>query len=500
MAHNLVQRGVSSIKWNIIASGAHLLLAFLQTTLLARLLPIETFGVYSAVMAVIGVATIFAAFGLVGAFIHRAPETQDIDQAAAIHFTLKLIMTTVWAGVMLAGVLLLVDAEQNDLRTAFLVIIGTETVVHLTHTPRAYLSRQVEHRRLAVMSIVLYFLIAVVSVGLALTGATLWALLAGNILEAIVAVIGLYIWRPVWRPRLAWSVPGFRYFLTFGSRQLVAALLLNLLDKVDDIWTGSYLGTLALGYYSRAYQFAKLPSYTLATPINTVAVGIYAELVDDPKTLSRAFARINMLMIRSGFFLAGAMALIAPELIHILIGERWLPMMDAFRLMLIFALFDPMKQTIGSLFTAVGRPGLLARVRFIQLIAMMLGLFTLGPLIGIAGVALAVNLMLAVGIALLLRHARAYVQFSLKQLFAVPLLAVALGLVAGSLALVWLDTLPPVWVSAGLKFTVFTIIYALVLLVWDRQNIRDALELVHKYVLVRPQSKRPPEPESKTGA
>ncbi|HLV36402.1 MAG TPA: oligosaccharide flippase family protein [Spirillospora sp.] len=500
MAHNLAQRGVSSIKWNIIASGAHLLLAFLQTTLLARLLPIETFGIYSAVMAVIGVAAIFAVFGMGGAFLHRAPETQDIDRAASLHFTLTLIITTVWAGVMLAGVMLLVDAEQHDLRTAFLVVIGTKTVVHLTHTPRVYLSRQVKHRRLAVIDIILYFLTAVVSVGLALTGATLWALLAGNILEAVVSVIGLYIWRPVWRPRLTWSVPGFRYFLTFGSRQFAATLLLNLLDKVDDIWTGSYLGTLALGYYSRAYQFAKLPSYTLASPINNVAAGIYAELVGDSETLSRAFARINVLMIRSGFFLAGAMALIAPELIHILIGERWLPMIDAFRLMLIFALFDPMKQTIGSLFTAVGKPGLLARVRFIQFIAMILGLFALGPLLGIAGVALAVNLMLAVGIALLLRYARVYVQFSLKQFFAVPLLAVGLGLAAGSLALVWLEMPLPVWVSAGLKFTVFTISYALVLLVWDRQNVRDALQLVHKYVLVRPQRKRSPEPESKTGA
>src|SRR5690606_21937445 len=126
---------------------------------------------------------------------------------------------------------------QQDLRTAFLVIILAETIIHLTQTPRAYLGRQVLHRRLAILQITHIVLATIFSIALALGGFTLWALLVSNLVEAVVCVAGLYLWLRVWRPRLAWSVPGFRYYLGFGSRQFIANLLMYLLDKFDDIWT-----------------------------------------------------------------------------------------------------------------------------------------------------------------------------------------------------------------------------------------------------------------------
>lgn len=484
MSQSLARRGVSSIKWNITASIFSFLLHFTQIAILSQLLPVEVFGTYAAAAAVISISSLFASFGLASAFFHRAPETEDINQAAALHLTLKLVLTGLWTLVMTLGVLLLVPPTQQDLRTAFLVIILAETIIHLTQTPRAYLGRQVLHRRLAILQITHIVLATIFSIALALGGFTLWALLVSNLVEAVVCVAGLYLWRPVWRPRLAWSVPGFRYYLGFGSRQFIANLLMYLLDKFDDIWTGSYLGTQPLGFYSRAYQFARLPSYAIASPINNVATGIYSELTGQPQTLSRMFARINALMVRSGFYLAGLAALIAPEFILLFLGARWLPMLDAFRLMLVFALFEPMKQTIGSLFTAVGRPGLLVRVRSVQLIVMLIGLFALGPSLGIAGVALAVDVMLVVGIALLLWQARRHVQYSLAGLFAVPAIAVTLALIAG-VATSQADPAQAAWLAALLKGLVFTAVYALILLLWDRQQINDALAMLRKYALPR---------------
>ena len=98
-------------------------------------------------------------------------------------------------------------------------------------------------------------------------------------------------------------------------------------------------------------------------------------------------------------------------------------MLDAFRLMLIFTMFDPMKRTIADLFIAVGRPEKIARSRIIQLVVMVGGLFLLAPPFGITGVALAVDIMVVVGIGLLLWQAREYVTFSITRLFFMPGLA-----------------------------------------------------------------------------
>jgi PST family polysaccharide transporter len=185
-----------------------------------------------------------------------------------------------------------------------------------------------------------------------------------------------------------------------------------------------------MGFYSRAYTFALYPRKFLAAPVQSVSTGAYAELKDDRKRLSQIFYRTNALLIRTSFLFAGILALIAPELIRLLLGEKWLPMLGTFRLMLVYTLLDPFKLTIADVFVAVGKPEKIAFTRAVQLFAMGVGLFVLGSRFGIAGVAVAVDLMLLIGIAILLWQARAYVDYSLKRLFLVPLisLTVSLGL------------------------------------------------------------------------
>jgi len=89
-------------------------------------------------------------------------------------------------------------------------------------------------------------------------------------------------------------------------------------------------------------------------------------------------------------------------------------------------------------------------------------------------VALAVDVMLVVGIAILLWRARVHVDFSLRRLFLVPGLALVLGLVLGQVAL----QIPGVggndWVSGLCKAAAFSIVYGAILLWLERSLILEA--------------------------
>jgi O-antigen/teichoic acid export membrane protein len=477
---SLAKRSVTSAAWNSIASVIKVVVLFARYVILARLLPVDTFGVYAGANALVQLTVLVAAFGMGGAFLHRAPETQDEDQAAAVHLTLKLILTLVWSGLMLIGTALFATGET---RTALLLLTVTTAGVQLAQTPQLILIRRVVHRRLALLQLVNALLTTLVAIGLAWRGATLWALLATDIVTMILTLTALYGWRPVWRPRLTWAPDVMRYFLRFGSRNFAAVSLLQALDKLDDLWTRFFLGTTAMGYYSRAYNFATYPRTILAAPINTVAGGTYAELKNDRRRLSQAFFRTNAFLVRSGFFLAGLLALTAPEFIRLLLGEKWLPMLDAFRLMLLFTLLDPIKITVSNLFIAVGKPEKVVRARLIQLAVLLIGLFTLGPALGIAGVALAVNLMLLVGIALLLWQARTHVDFSIRRLFAVPMLALVLGMAAAHAAITIPGILGSDWRTGAVKTVVFCALYAGIMLLLERDQISMLLSI---FELLRP--------------
>jgi len=173
--------------------------------------------------------------------------------------------------------------------------------------------------------------------------------------------------------------------------------------------------------------------------------------------------------VRSGFFLGGLLALLAPEFIRLALGAKWLPMLDA---------FDPIKSTIANLFVAVGRPEQIVRARSVQLVVLLAGLFLLGLPLGITGVALAVDGMLVVGMAILLWQARQYVDYSVPKLFGPPTVSLFGGLVLARLAIMLPGIPGSDWRTAGVKIVTFLLVYGGLLGLWERHIIRPMLTML----------------------
>ncbi len=467
----LAQRSVRSAGYTIASSGFQAAVQFARSILLARLLLPGQFGVYAYAASFVMLTYSLPGFGMGAALVHRARQSEG-ETARRVHFTLTAVFNLAWALLLVLTCSWFLEPQN---RWVFWLILSTRVADNLTNTARVTLTRQVAFRRIALLESGNALVGSLAAVLLAWRGAGVWSLVATDIIAAAAGVLGFYVIRPVWRPRFGWNREVAAYLLDFGRRSFGAILLLRVLDRVDDLWTGAFLGKTPLGYYSRAYTFATYPRKLLASPVNQVAVGTYAALKGQPKRLSQAFFRVNALLIRSGFFIAGLLFLLVPEFIHFVIGDKWLPMLVPFRLMLVYTLLDPIKATVGSVFIAVGRPEMVARARLWQLLVMVAGLFLLGPRWGVSGVALAVDLMLLFGIALLFWQARPYVQFSARRLFGAPLLALTGGLAAGlgwqslsGMALSWQGA---VWKGAGFAFP-----YAMALIALERADLRIMLD------------------------
>ena len=371
-------RTIRSIKWNSYSSVVNIITGAIQLVILTRLLEPRVFGIYTSALATIKVLSILANFGMGAAFLHRSEESEDILKAAAVHFTIKTILTFLWGILVVIGVFFFTTRGQEEIRISFIAITGSEIILHLCQTPRLILVRLVEHKKLAFVDIADSLLSVVTVVTFAFIFKDVRALLIGNITSAFVNLIGFYFIKPFWKPKLYWSPKIFGYFIRFGFSQLLNIGLVKALDNVDDIWTGYYLGSTSLGFYSRAYKFAKYPSQIIASPIDAVALGTFAELKNNGNLLSIAFNQTSSTIIRSGFFFAGLFSSIASEFIIIVMGEKWLPALPVFRLMLIFALFDPLKETMSSLFIALGKMKQVVVVKLLQFFLLITGLYLLG--------------------------------------------------------------------------------------------------------------------------
>lgn len=464
---SLAGRTVTALSWSVGVSGATGVLLLIRTTLLTRWVEPENFGTYTLAFAIVAGSSTVATFGLSKAFLHRSSQSHDEQRAASTHFTLHTIFSAIWFVILVTSTLLF---TQGDLRTALIVVASAVLVILLTQTPRAILVRRVQHRRLALVTLTMVLLSTAVALPLAWNGAQLWALLATDIVALIVHVGFLYGWRPVWKPRFSWYPDAVRYFLQFGSQNLLADLSSQLLNRLDDIWCGAYLGQTALGHYSRAYAFSNHPYRLIASPVNAVVGATYAELKGDRVRLSQAFFRVTAFLVRSGFLVAGLLFVVMPEFITLFLTDAWWPMLPAFRIIVIFMLLRPIAETATDLYVAVGNPRQIVYVRLLQLLVLVTGLYVFGMEGGVAGVAVAVDVMLFVGIALLLWGTRQYVDYSISRLFLVPAVTLASSISVPYIVFGLFGVAAGPWVVLVLKLVLFSSTYIVVWLSLERNE------------------------------
>ena len=471
MQKSLVQRFLVSIAWTSAANWGIIAISLVQSILFARILEIETFGIFAFAYSIVAIAAAFGKFGSGGAFIYRSKHTENELEAAATLFSFKLILVALMATLLLVGTFLF--AHEPNLRLALIVLtLSSSFNILFLHIPELILKRRVVHRRLSSIELIASLAAVIVSISWVLVQPTIWALLIGDLVKRAVFFAGFYLWRPIWKPQVKWHKETLKYYFTIGGKNFSATSLLTLIDRVDDLWVGTLFGSAALGIYSRAYRFATYPRQLIASAINKVLLGTYAELTEDKSQLTKAFFRVNAFLIRTGFFLGGLLSLIAPEFISIVLTDKWLPMLPVFRVMLVFTLLDPLKDSISRVFIAIGQPGVVFRARLIQISVLVLGLalfyrFTDFTTIGVA---ISVNLMLLTGITVLLYKIRSLLQFSLPQLFLAPSIALASSYAVSWLLISNLST-PNIVGTAIVKTLSFVIVYAGVLFLIEGRTI-----------------------------
>ena len=99
----LYERSIKSIKWIAFSNVIINITLLVRSIFLARLLPVNIFGIYALALAIVGISIRIPRFGMDGAFINRAPETEDVDATAAVHFSLTMTFTIIWAIILLFG-------------------------------------------------------------------------------------------------------------------------------------------------------------------------------------------------------------------------------------------------------------------------------------------------------------------------------------------------------------------------------------------------------------
>ena len=369
-------------------------LSMVFAIVLLRLLQPEDFGLIALTMILVNAANLFTDLGLRPAIVQTK---QDIEKVAHYVFVLVTLASMAVTGVFALAAAPLANflGGDADLVPILRVMSILVTIDGLWIVPEALLRRNLKFKQLGISQIISDVSSSLISIICAIMGLGVWSLVVGNIASEVLRI--LFFWsqcRPwIWLRPQKWERAIVKDLLHFGAPTMGAGLLRSVQSQLDTWITGRNFGVTAVGFYDKAYTLTgRLANMLTNSIFGNVLFPSYARLQDDRERLARAYLKSTTMVLLMIVPLSVGLAVTAPLLVPVLIGNNWAPMIPVWQIFAIFGLTWPVSSNSSPLFLAVGQPRRNFSASIVYLLVMVPAALLLLRPFGISGVAMAVSL------------------------------------------------------------------------------------------------------------
>ncbi|MEJ5258581.1 MAG: oligosaccharide flippase family protein [Anaerohalosphaeraceae bacterium] len=226
---------------------------------------------------------------------------------------------------------------------------------------------------------------------LAIWTRSVWALLGGQAADVLCRLL-LGYWVYPYRPQFELDLEKLKPLWTFGKWITLSGILGFLLSHGDDLVVGKMLGVAALGFYGMAYKISNLPTTEITNVLLQVAFPAYSKLQDDPVRLQQAYFKMVSVAAAATFWFSGLIFLCAEDIVLLLLGEKWRPIIPCIRVLSLWGCVRPLGATSGSVFLSRGKPSYQGWTQAVKLILMAALIYPLTRMYGFTGTGMAVLL------------------------------------------------------------------------------------------------------------
>ncbi|WP_432504961.1 lipopolysaccharide biosynthesis protein [Kineococcus arenarius] len=382
---NVGAQSARGVAWTLAGQWGLQGVRMVSIVVLARLLTPDDYGLMAMAWVITGFVATVGSLGLSEAVVQR--EHVSHAQASTL-FWLNLALGVLLTGLVAASApLLAMFYGRSELVGITLALSVTFLLGALTVQHQAILLRRLAFRTLALRSFTSGITEIAVSVAAAFLGAGYWSLVYGQLAGVVLNVVVL--WSAVdWRPGRPRRRSGVRSFVSFGGGISTFRVLDYASRNADNLLIGRFLGADALGLYTRGYGLLMAPLQQIHGPVANVVRPTMAGLWKEPDRYRRYY-----LSALSGlcFLVAPVvvlLAVLAEQVVEVLLGRPWLPSADVFRWLSVAGLLQVVGFTNGWLYATSGRSWAMARWALISRPVLILS-FVVGLPWGITGVAVA---------------------------------------------------------------------------------------------------------------
>jgi len=381
-------RIVRGSAWTAARQAVQQLSALISLVVVARLVPPAEVGLFAMATLVLTITRALTETGFEQALIQRSELN---DKILDVGFCAVLLRALMVSAVMALGASVFAGFFGEPQVAELLRVLALGIAVEgLTNNRVAMFQRDLDFRRYFYFHATGQITGLAVTIGSALWLHNVWAIVLGQLASAGARVLISYV-LSAQRPRLTFDLDIARELLRYGRWVSASSILLFVLVQGDNVFIGKLIGAEALAYYGWAYQLANLPALFITQILSSVMFPALARVRDEPERLAELFVRSMRLTWLMSLPSALFIAVLVEPFTRALLGERWLPIVPITHALCLFGLTRAIGASAGALFLAIGRPDLRAKLQFVQLAVLALGIWPLYARFGVLGVAWAVT-------------------------------------------------------------------------------------------------------------
>lgn len=344
-----------SLFWSLLESGGLSLLSLAVLLVVARIAGPVELGAFAVALGIVQLLTL-----VVEMLVHDAIIQRHRLAEAHLHtaFWTCVSLAVTFSAVCWFGAAAIARVFHNDSVAPFLAITALSLLASAAGcVPMAVLRREMRFKPLALRSLSGRLGGAIVAIAMAAAGYGVWALVAQHLVQTFLNAA--LVWpATTWRPAVTFSPARLRELLSFGAYSVGTRIIWLSGGRILVLLVGNFLGVAAVGYLNIAQRVVDTLFDLLAGAAHNLALPILSRRQLDRPAFMRAYLQATEFTALVTQPMFGGLALCAPAIVAVLLGETWLAAAPVVQVLAIGAMLQFLLLFGPAAATAIGRPAL----------------------------------------------------------------------------------------------------------------------------------------------
>ena len=351
---NLKEKTAQGLFWSFLSSGGMQLLNLIIGIFLARLLSPGEYGIVGMLAIFTLLANNLQESGF-GVALVNIKDIKHNDYNAVFWFNVGMSVL-LYVILFFSAPLIASFFHQPCLiplsRFVFLGFI----IASLCISPNAMLVRGLKMKEKAITSLSALVVSGTVAVIMAIKGFSYWSLATQQILYNVVICFGRFYYTR-WCPTFKVDFTPVRQMFSFSYKVLITAVLTTINNNVLTVIFGRLFPAQAVGNFTQANKWNTMANQMVTNTMDQVAQPVFTQVTDDNERQRRVFGKMLRFTAFLSFPALFGLSLVAPQVILLAIGDKWIGSIPLLQILCISGAFIPLYTVYQNLFLSQGKSG-----------------------------------------------------------------------------------------------------------------------------------------------